>query len=260
MSNREIMVFGDPQTELTMSSLDIAEYTGKRHHHILDDIEKLNDSYEELAETKIRLCSYTDSNNRQRPCYHLNKKQVLTLVSGYNQTLRIKIINRLEELEEQLRKPNPSELSRMQILQMAIESEEGRLKLLEVNKELESDNEMLATDNEIMTPKVIIYDQIIENDRLFDMNDVSKFIKVKGLGRNNLFRYLRSKNILLDGNKPKQQFIDRGYFETKISYIQQMDSTSSTTYVTAKGIEYIIKVIQKDSNYDDNKRVMKVTF
>lgn len=80
-----------------MSSLQIAEVTGKRHDAILRDIRKLLE--QGVAAHNFVVSEYTDKTGRTLPCYQLTKKGCLILASGYNAVLREKIINRWEELE-----------------------------------------------------------------------------------------------------------------------------------------------------------------
>ena len=102
----------------TMTSLEIAEVTGKRHDSVLRDIRNLLSQgvdAHNFVET-----SYTDKANRQQKCFTLTKKGCLILASGYDALLREKIINRWEELEIQVRKSeiimpnfsNPAEAAR----------------------------------------------------------------------------------------------------------------------------------------------------
>ena len=80
-----------------MTSLEIAEVTGKRHDAVLRDIRNLLSQgvdAHNFVET-----SYIDKSNRQQKCFSLTKKGCLILASGYDALLREKIINRWEELE-----------------------------------------------------------------------------------------------------------------------------------------------------------------
>lgn len=81
----------------SMSSLEIAEVTGKEHKNVMRDIQTLlGQGVDKLNFERI---SYKDSMNRVRDAYQLTYKGVLILASGYNPVLREKIINRWEELE-----------------------------------------------------------------------------------------------------------------------------------------------------------------
>lgn len=81
----------------TMSSLQIAEITGKRHDAVLRDIKNLLS--QGVNAHNFVAVEYIDKKGELRPCYQLTKKGCLILASGYNAKLREKIIDRWEELE-----------------------------------------------------------------------------------------------------------------------------------------------------------------
>lgn len=83
--------------EQTMSSLQIAELTGKRHDSILRDIRNLLE--QGVNAHNFVAVEYTDKKGEARPCFKLTKTGCLILASGYNALLREKIINRWIELE-----------------------------------------------------------------------------------------------------------------------------------------------------------------
>ena len=88
----------------TMSSRDIAELTGKMHKHVMRDIRNIENDLEygpNLDPTKNlwHLGTYKASNGKLNDEYQLTKIGALLLASGYNVTLRLKIILRWEELE-----------------------------------------------------------------------------------------------------------------------------------------------------------------
>lgn len=86
------------QTEQTITSLEVAELTGKEHKHIMRDIRNLLD--QGVAQTNFGPGSYKDAQNQERPMFLLTKKGCLILASGYDALLREKIIDRWEELEQ----------------------------------------------------------------------------------------------------------------------------------------------------------------
>lgn len=83
----------------TMTSLQVAEVTGRLHSNVMRDIRNLLDQLEDKAQFSFELGSYQDANGQNRPCYILTKKDCLLLASGYDANLRAKIINRWELLE-----------------------------------------------------------------------------------------------------------------------------------------------------------------
>lgn len=95
----------------TMTSLQIAEITGKTHSNVMRDIrnilEQLEEKHKFNFELMFKITKLGNNAERKDPYYLLTKKDCLLLASGYDANLRAKIINRWEELEE-----NKRELSR----------------------------------------------------------------------------------------------------------------------------------------------------
>ncbi|ALE03518.1 Anti-repressor protein [Bartonella ancashensis] len=93
-------------TVQTMSSREIAELCGKRHHNVMRDIRQmLEELYPEGGLIKF---DYTYLNRQGKPqnCYHLPKRECLILVSGYSTALRAKIIDRWQALEAKIAVPH----------------------------------------------------------------------------------------------------------------------------------------------------------
>jgi len=86
-----------------MSSMEIAELTGKDHANVLKDIRRI------LGEAGIDAVRfngiYLDAQNKERPCYHLPKLECDLVVSGYSVKYRFAIIKRWHELEEAVKAP-----------------------------------------------------------------------------------------------------------------------------------------------------------
>jgi anti-repressor protein len=96
----------------------------------------------------------------------------------------------------------------------------------------------------MLEPKAMAFDTFMDGSNLQTMNDVAKCL---GIGRNKLFKFLREEKIMRANNTPYQEYIDRGYFEVKEKPIQMGDSVINyaQTFVTAKGVDYIRKLLDK---------------
>lgn len=109
--------------EITMSSRDIADLTGKRHDHVMSDISKM---IEWLGDTCPDFSGdLPDSYGRPQKVYFLPKRETLILVSGYSIDLRAKIIDRWQELESagaQPKLPTHNEAF-LQLFQSAVEQD-----------------------------------------------------------------------------------------------------------------------------------------
>lgn len=86
--------------QLTMSTREIAQLTGKHHRHVKRDAEKLLDALALDKQGYAQL--WVDPQNGQKYTeYSLPKDLTITLVSGYNVQLRHRIVTRWQELEQQ---------------------------------------------------------------------------------------------------------------------------------------------------------------
>lgn len=74
------------------------------------------------------------------------------------------------------------------------------------------ENERLQIENKEMKPKAEFFDTVADSKTAISMNDVAKVLGIKGMGRNNLFEFLRNEKILMSNNVPFQIYVDRGYF------------------------------------------------
>ena len=106
--------------EQTMTSLEIAELTGKQHKNVMRDIRKMEIAWEKIAGLKFELGSYKDANGQLRPCYQLTKTECLYIATKFNDEARAKLVLRWQELElqeqqrrQQLCLPSPKEIVRM---------------------------------------------------------------------------------------------------------------------------------------------------
>lgn len=219
--------------EQTMTSKEIAELTGKAHSNVMVDIRKLVQQLDNQRELKFQLSYYeAETGNgtiRKYEMYQLTKKETLLLVSGYNVNLRLAIIDRWEQLENE--KANQFKIP--QTLSEAL--------LLAGN--LAKENETLQLKQKEDEPKVIFFDQVTGSDTCFDIGVVAKVCNL-GVGRNNLFAFLRDNKVLQKNNLPYQQYIDKRYFRVIEGSFTRPDGSVQVTYKTVvfqKGVDFIIR-------------------
>ena len=93
-----------------MSSMDLANFVGKRHADLLRDLRKMSDAWEKVSKRKFALVDYVDNKGEKRPMYNLDKVEILFIASKYNDELRAKIIIRLAELEMNQKRITQSQL------------------------------------------------------------------------------------------------------------------------------------------------------
>lgn len=120
--------------DIGISSLEIADMTGKRHGNVLTDIRTMLNGLE-IDELKFQSI-YLDTNNRDKPMFVLPQREALILASGYDVKLRAKIIDRLQELEDANQKPLTKTQMLLQQVQAMVDAENRIEVLEEENKHL----------------------------------------------------------------------------------------------------------------------------
>ena len=87
-----------------MTSLEIAELTGKQHFHVMEAIRKMEPAWEKICKSKFRLTSRTivqpNGGTREVPCYSLTKTECLYIATKFNDEARARLVLRWEELEQ----------------------------------------------------------------------------------------------------------------------------------------------------------------
>lgn len=197
----------------TMSSLQIAEITEKRHDAVLRDIRNLLD--QGVGAHNFVESSYNNSQNKELPCFILTKKGCLILASGYNALLREKIINRWEELELQHRNGG---LQIPQTLSEALMLAAEQTKQLEQAKAEKQLLEAKAQEQERViqeqAPKVEYYDDVLNSTSTYTVTQIAKEF---GWGAETLNRKLKEKGVQY---KQSGQWLlyakyqDKGYTKT----------------------------------------------
>lgn len=108
----------------TMSSREVAELADARHNDVCATIERLFSKGLLRSNRKTRIEA---TGGRPISVYDLNERDTYIVIAGYSDEVRARIIDRWQELEAQNKPPAPADLSRMDILKLAIESEQARI-------------------------------------------------------------------------------------------------------------------------------------
>ena len=220
----------------TMTSLEIAEVTGRNHKDVMRSIREMEDAWVKVNGRKFALVEYKDAKGEMRPCYSLGKIECLYIATKFNDEARAKLVLRWEELENNTRKneivmpnfSNPAEAARAWADQY-----EQRLKL-----------EAKARED---APKVEFFESVAESKDAVEMKAVSSTLNYVAVGRNKLFAILREQKVLQSNNIPYQKYIDAGYFRT----IETKKNCGTEvrifikTLVYQKGLDYIRKLLNK---------------
>lgn len=189
MNNNNFSQITDQQT---ITSMEIAEITGKEHYDVLKAIRKMEPAWQEAGKGKFSLSYRTVDNqtNRQYPYYILSKTECLFVATKFNDVARAKLVLRWEQLEKERLQGNnqplsgnnpalsennpalspdasstlpvdPRNMTRLQILQMALQAEQEKEILRLEKKELEDEKASMADD--IRTLEADKYGLMLEN-------------------------------------------------------------------------------------------------
>ena len=84
-----------------MTSLEIAQVTGKMHKDVLKAIRNMEPAWEKTAGRKFALSEYQDSTGRTLPCYSLSKTECLYIATKFNDEARARLVIRWQQLEQE---------------------------------------------------------------------------------------------------------------------------------------------------------------
>lgn len=115
--------------------------------------------------------------------------------------------------------------------------------------EVEEAMKPLVETIQVLSPMAEKYNIFIDNEGLTDVNSLAKNLAIKNLGRNNFYKYLRSKGLLQKDNCPYQRYVNDELFVLKPagSYIVGEDTIQNyKTYITTKGVNKIIDMLIED--------------
>jgi len=87
-----------------MTSLEIAELTGKQHKDVMKAIRNMEPAWVKVNGRKFALVEYQDKKGELRPCYQLTKTECLYIATKFNDEARAKLVLRWQELELQEQK------------------------------------------------------------------------------------------------------------------------------------------------------------
>ena len=101
--NEMATMSGMQMTEQRMTSLDIAEVTGKRHNDVLKAIRNMEPAWEKVQGRKFALLQKTyqlpNGGTKMTPYYSLTKTECLYIATKFNDEARARLVKRWYELE-----------------------------------------------------------------------------------------------------------------------------------------------------------------
>ena len=90
-------VGNDKNNQQMMTSLEIAELTGKQHKDVMKAIRNMEPAWVKVNGRKFALVEYKDAKGEFRPCYQLTKTECLYIATKFNDEARAKLVIRWDE-------------------------------------------------------------------------------------------------------------------------------------------------------------------
>ena len=222
--------------EQTMTSLEIAELTGKQHKDVMKAIRNMEPAWVKVQGRKFALLSriykLPNGGTKEVPCYLLTKTECLYIATKFNDEARARLVLRWQELE--------SEKLRVKSEKLRVKSEKRGMLLLGC-----SDEEILEEADDIIGEELQELNKYTAN--CYSPTDIGKVYGMDGRDLNSflcdigIIRWTHGQWMLT----PKYR--NQGLTETK-SFIYHGNNgrrkTQSRLVWTEKGREFVIGLIK----------------
>lgn len=238
---------GNPVT----TSLIVAEVFEKEHRHVLDAIRNIIRSAENSAVLGMFYeTMYLNSQNKKQPMFVMNRDGFSLLVMGFTgeKSLgwKIKFIKAFNEMENRIRSIAIPDFNDPVAAARAWADEKEKAIIAEKKVSM-------------LFPKAVFADKVMDTENMVDIGQSAKLLKLP-YGRNRLFELLRERGIFFKGrNEPKQEYVDRGYFELRQKLIERENHPSFSVkkvLVTQKGLFWLSKMLNSD--YKDSLPTLSI--
>ncbi|WP_103018120.1 phage antirepressor KilAC domain-containing protein [Alicycliphilus denitrificans] len=219
---------------MSMTSREIADLVRVRHDSVKRTIERLVNQGV-IAQPPTVNVQEAGGNNRTYVtqqylfCGEQGKRDSIVVVAQLSPEFTAALVDRWKELEDGLAAKKPAEMSRMEILQIAMAAEAGRL-------EAEAKLALAA-------PKVTYANAMLNADGTVLVRDAAKTI---GVPVRKLEKALREKGVILPDNAPAARYVTQGYFKEAVHTYETNTrgmQFSRVARVTGLGLEFLRRFV-----------------
>jgi phage antirepressor YoqD-like protein len=221
-------------TRQVMSSREIADLTGKAHKNVLADIRAM------LTELEIDWAGfsaqYKDGTGRSLPCFNLDRELTDTLLTGYSAKMRLAVVRRWRELEEQAAPRIPANYA--EALQLAADQARENSRLIGVI--------------ELQAPKVAAIKRLAAAEGAICITDAAKHL---GMPPHKLFDWMEQNRWIFRRGGSKrwiamQPRIQSGYLKHKVTALKPdietgIERAAMQPLVTPKGLTRLAEIFQE---------------
>ena len=221
-----------------MTSLQIAEITGKPHADVMKAIRKMEPAWSKINEGNFSLVEYKDKKGETRPCFSLNKEECLYIATKFNDEARAKLIKRWKELEEQHQKPSVPQ-NYLEALKYLVKAEEEKQQLAFENKKqqeqiitISKTNMELGNKITEMLPKVSYYDKILQSNATMTVTQIAQDYGMSAMKLNKELEAMKIQHKVRGQWILYGKFITGGYVHSRAVDIIRSDGRHDVKYNT----------------------------
>ena len=232
----------------TMTSLEIAEITGRNHKDVMRSIREMEDAWVKVNGRKFALVEYKDAKGEMRPCYSLSKTECLYIATKFNDEARAKLILRWEELETKevsLIKVPKTFAEALRLAADQAEKLEAQEKMLEASsKEIVELSGTIAT----MQPKVTYVDKILASKETVTTTHIAQDYGQSAKAFNILLRNFGIQHKVGGQWILYAKYLPNGYVQSDTISIEHKDGSSGSvmhTKWTQKGRLFLYEELKK---------------
>ena len=227
------------------------KYTELRHDNLKAKISK---EIEVLASAgfegllNFKESSYINSQNKEQPCYSLNRDGIMQIAMSESAVVRYKVIEYVNSLEKEIKQLQGKANLLLAIYNGGQEGVEASKLLTEL--EVKETTKPLLETIEVQQPKVDFADRLLKTKDNILIRQFAKVLQDEGfnIGEKRLFKWLRGNGYLMSNNEPYQRYMDNKTFYVKADVISTAfgDKQVRTTLITPQGQLYLFKKLQPE--------------
>lgn len=228
-----------------MTSLQIAEITGKAHKDVMRSIRNMETAWEKINGRKFALVEYEDAKGEKRPMYQLSKTECLYIATKFNDEARARLVLRWEELEKKKQYQVPQSFSEALMLAAKQQEriEQQKLALETKNKEIV---QLSAAITE-MRPKVSYVDTILTSKETVTTTQIAQDYGQSAKAFNVLLRNYEIQRKVGGQWILYAKYLPFGYVQSETVSVPVHNGTKSVMHTkwTQKGRLFIYEELKK---------------
>lgn len=203
----------------TMSTREVSSMSGKQHSHVIRDAKQVIDQIIDDPNLDDPFFQTIQDGRGYISEIHMDRNLTLCLVSGYSVSLRMAIIRRWDELENQNAIQLPQTFA--EALQLAADQ---------------------ARQLELAAPKISHYDTVVEKSHLLTATQVAAKLRMSAVALNKILDEFRVYN-----KAHKRSRVFNTWFEDQgLGELKQTSTGHSQPMFTTKGEAWVIEKLTSE--------------